>query len=157
MAPTFVFSGRWRVPATVAEVAGVLVDLEHYPRWWPEVRAVARLDDDTARVLCRSILPYTLDLVLRAERREPPVLRVGVDGDLAGTVAFELVPAGAGTEVRLSQEVVLAHRSLAVVAGPAGPLLRWNHRRMMAGFARGLVDRLGEAGPGQPRAAMAAS
>ena len=38
-------------------VHAVLHDLEHYPDWWPQVRAVAKVDDDTARVVCRSTLP----------------------------------------------------------------------------------------------------
>ena len=72
---SFHFESTWEVAAPLADVHSVLVDLEHYPDWWPQVLAVAKLDDDTARVLCRSVLPYTLDLVLGAVHREPTCWR----------------------------------------------------------------------------------
>ena len=68
---SFEFRREWVTPAPVERVHGVLADLQSYPEWWPQVRAVARIDDDTARVLCRSALPYLLDLELQAVRRDP--------------------------------------------------------------------------------------
>ena len=65
---------RWTVAAPADRVQQVLADLEHYPDWWPQIVAVAKIDDDNARVLCRSVLPYTLDLVLTVVRREPRLL-----------------------------------------------------------------------------------
>ena len=84
MSPAYSFRGTWTVPAPVERVQPVLVDLERYPEWWPQVRAVAKITDDDARVLCRSVLPYTLDLLLHAERREPTVLETSLAGDLHG-------------------------------------------------------------------------
>lgn len=43
-------------------VQQVLVDLRRYPECWPQVVALARIDDDHARVLCRSRLPESVDL-----------------------------------------------------------------------------------------------
>ena len=91
-APPFTFSGRWEVPAELAQVHDLLVDLEHYPDWWPQVVAVASLGPDDARVVCRSDLPHTLDLVLHAVDRSPERLEVAVDGDLEGWVRFDLTP-----------------------------------------------------------------
>ena len=51
---------------------------------------------DDARVLCRSALPYTLDLVLHAVTRELPVLEVEVSGDLAGSVRFTVTEEAGG-------------------------------------------------------------
>ncbi len=75
MQATYTFSGTWEIAAPVAAVHAQLVDLEHYPDWWPQVVAVASLGPDDARVLCRSVLPYTLDLVLHAVEPVPVAAR----------------------------------------------------------------------------------
>ena len=137
----FSFRHQWSVQAPVDRVAEVLLDLEHYPEWWPQVIAVAKLDDDTARVLCRSRLPYTLDLVLSARERGPSHLRVDLDGDLVGWSTFDLTPSGDGTRVGYRQQVALADPWLGRLARLGGPVLRWNHARMMAGCREGLARR----------------
>jgi carbon monoxide dehydrogenase subunit G len=134
------FSGTWLVAAESDRVHDVLVDLERYPEWWPQVVAVASLGPDDARVLCRSALPYTLDLVLHAVRREPRLLEVGVSGDLEGTVRWSLTDLGGTTRLDLAQEVSVGGW-LAVVSPVLGPLLRWNHARMMRGCLTGLEHR----------------
>ena len=94
----YVFSGTWTVEAPMVRVREVLVDLAHYPEWWPQVRAVAGHGPDEARVLIRSALPYTLDLVVRATSRDLPVLKVEIGGDLCGWAQWHLAPDGDGTE-----------------------------------------------------------
>jgi hypothetical protein len=139
----FTFSERWWVPARPDEVRDVLVDLERYPEWWPQVLAVASLGDDDARLLCRSTLPYTLDLVLHAVSRDLPTLEVALDGDLRGWVRWRLVPERGGTALDLTQEVSV-RGPLAAAAAVLRPLATWNHRRMMAGGLRGLRARLAQ-------------
>lgn len=137
----FHFSSTWEVAAPLVEVHSVLVDLERYPRWWPQVLAVARIDDDTARVLCRSTLPYTLDLVLGAVRREPPLLEATISGDLVGEVRWALTEVDAGTRLDYEQDVDVSGALARIAARPLSPVLRWNHHRMMAGCRAGLVGR----------------
>jgi carbon monoxide dehydrogenase subunit G len=141
VSPSFVFGGRWHVPGPPAAVHDVLVDLERYPEWWPQVVAVASLGPDDARVLCRSALPYTLDLVLHAADRSPSRLEVEVSGDLAGTVGFTLAPDNGGTRLDLDQHVTVGGL-LGLASYVAGPVLRWNHHRMMAGCVAGLSGRV---------------
>ncbi|TIC86760.1 polyketide cyclase [Nocardioides sp. GY 10113] len=145
------FASTWTVPVRAERVADQLLDLAAYPSWWPQVRAVARLGPDSARLLCRSTLPYTLDLVLEAVSRDLPTLEVRVAGDLDGWVRWTLTPVGDLTRMDLRQEVTVGG-VLAVASVPARPLLRWNHRRMMAGCERGLRARLGSevSGPASP-------
>jgi len=135
---SYTFSGQWTVPAPVGDVHAALVDLEHYPDWWPQVVAVATLGPDDARVLCRSTLPYTLDLVLHAVDRSTDRLEVAVDGDLAGTVRFDLAPVDGWTRLELAQEVEVSG-ALGLASYAARPALRWNHHRMMAGCIAGLT------------------
>jgi carbon monoxide dehydrogenase subunit G len=141
VSPTFAFRDSWEVAAPVSAVHDVLADLEHYPDWWPQVVAVASLGPDDARVLCRSVLPYTLDLVLHAVNRSPGVLEVAVSGHLIGTVRFDLTPVGGGTRLDFAQEVRVPGW-LGVASYVARPVLRWNHDRMMRGCQQGLRSHL---------------
>ena len=143
----FSFHDRWWVPAPPERVRDVLVDLERYPEWWPQVVAVASLGADDARLLCRSALPYTLDLLLHAVSRELPSLEVALDGHLRGWVRWRLTPERDGTGLELAQQVSV-HGPIAPAATLLRPLARWNHGRMMAGGLRGLRARLAE-GPEQ--------
>jgi hypothetical protein len=143
VSPAYAFRGTWTVPAPVERVQPVLLDLEHYPEWWPQVRAVAKITDDDARVLCRSTLPYTLDLYLHAERREPRLLETSLAGDLEGVVRWRLADERHGTRMHFEQDVRVAGRRLLNAASYAArPLLRWNHDRMMSGCIAGLRQRL---------------
>jgi hypothetical protein len=138
---TYEFRGSWSIPGPLEAVREAVVDLEHYPEWWPQIRAVAKLGPDDARVLCRSALPYTLDLVLHAVTREGTVLEVEVAGDLDGSVLWRLSPEADGTRMEFRQRVEVTG-ALAVGSYVARPLLRWNHHRMMLGCIDGLRARL---------------
>lgn len=138
----FEFRDTWAVAARPSRVHDVLLDLEHYPAWWPQVVAVAKVDDDTARVLCRSALPYTLDLVLVAVHRGPTLLETRIGGDLVGSVRWRLSPEAGGTRLDFGQEVEVGRALLRTAARGVRPLLEWNHRRMMAGCRTGLARRL---------------
>ena len=138
MSRAFEFRETWRIAAPSDRVAALLLDLEHYPDWWPQVRAVAKVDDDHAWVVCRSTLPYTLDLLLTAVHRGPDLLETTISGDLVGSVRWRVTDDGPHTRLDYEQEVDLASRPLRAAAVPLRPLLAWNHGRMMAGCQDGL-------------------
>lgn len=144
MSRPFEFSGSWWVGADPDRVQGVLVDLEHYPAWWPEVRAVAKLSDDDAWVVCRSVLPYSLDLHLHAVHRGSRLLEIAMRGDLVGSARFTLVDERGGTRLDFAQAVEVGHRGLRVAATALRPVLVWNHQRMMASCLAGLRRRTEE-------------
>jgi len=133
----FEFTGEWVVDGPADTVAAVLGDLGTYPTWWPQVRAVASLGPVDARVLCRSALPYTLDLVLTAVHREPRLLETRLTGDLDGVVRWRIAEEAVGTRLRWEQEVTV-RGAMAVAAYVARPLLAWNHQRMMSAGVAGL-------------------
>jgi carbon monoxide dehydrogenase subunit G len=136
------FTGTWTVDAPRSVVHDVLVDLEHYPEWWPQVQAVASLGADDALVVCRSSLPYSLELHLHAVRRDPGLLEVAISGDLDGTAAWHLTDRDGRTFMDFEQEVSVGGR-LALLTPLVRPVLRWNHARMMAGCVTGLRRRVG--------------
>jgi len=147
------FSASWTLPAPRSVVYDVLVDLEHYPDWWREVRAVAKVSDDEAIVICRSWLPYSLELDLTAVHRDPGLLEVAIDGDLAGHARWRLAVAAdatGGTQMDFEQSVRVASRPLAIASYVARPLLVWNHDRMMRSCLEGLAGVVGGVRRGIP-------
>ncbi len=140
----YTFASTWETPAPRERVHDVLVDLEHYVDWWPQVRAVASAGPDDALVVCRSLLPYDLELHLRAESRDPGLLRVGIDGPISGYAAWRLAPAGSGTRLDFEQRVHAVSRPLRWASVVAKPVLAANHTWMMRGAERGLADLLGQ-------------
>ncbi|MDN5894601.1 MAG: polyketide cyclase [Nocardioides sp.] len=137
------FDGAWTVDLPRRTAYEHLIDLEHYPDWWPEIRAVAKLGPDDARVLIRSRLPYTLDLVLHAVHRREDLLETTISGDLVGWVQWGLEPSDEKTRLTFAQEVEVSGRLLGWASYVARPLLVWNHDRMM----RSAVGRI----PSRPR------
>lgn len=127
------------VAAPRERVQAVLVDLEHYPEWWPQVRAVLKVDDDNAVVVARSVLPYALELHLRAVTRDHDLLEVGIEGALHGWSRWRLHDEGpARTRLLYEQEVTVRAPLLRLGSWLARPLLEWNHARMMRGAEEGL-------------------
>ena len=149
------FSASFTVEAPREQVHGVLVDLEYYCDWWTQVRGVAKIDDDTALVVCRSVLPYDLELVLTAVSREVDLLEVRIEGPIRGYARYHLVEDSPGvTSLRFEQEVRAESRLMVLASYVARPLLVWNHHRMMRGSEQGLRALLESR---QPSAATAAS
>jgi hypothetical protein len=134
------FRSAWHVDLAADSLFEVLSDIASYPHWWRQVRSVERIDDDTATVVCRSVLPY--DLRLRAERaredRAAGALEVRLSGDLDGWSRWTLRSEGHRTALVYDQEVVVHGRLLRGLGLVARPLLRANHAWMMRSGRVGL-------------------
>jgi hypothetical protein len=135
------FRNVWSLEVAAARLFGALVDLASYPAWWPDIRSVSRVDDDTAELTCRAVLPY--DLVFRLHRavqdERAGRLRVDMTGDLEGYVqgiVAEHEPAV--TQLEISQRVVVNKKLLRLLTPIARPLFRANHAAMMRRGHRGL-------------------
>ncbi|MFF7355296.1 MULTISPECIES: SRPBCC family protein [Streptomyces] len=138
------FRSLWPLPAPPAAVYAVLERPEDYPLWWPQVRAVTRLDADTGVITIRSLLPYDMTFTARQTRRAPDagVLEVTVSGDIEGWARWTVTAAGPGTLARYDQVVEVTKPLLRRLAVPGRPLFRLNHRLMMRAGRRGLLRHL---------------
>ncbi|MER7045915.1 SRPBCC family protein [Streptomyces jumonjinensis] len=134
----------WALAAPPEAVFAVLERPEDYPLWWPQVREVARLDQESGTVRFRSFLPYELRVTARAVRHDPValVLEIGLAGDLEGWVRWTLTAHGTGTRVRYDQEVEVLRPLMRRLALPCRPVFRANHAVMMRAGRRGLAARL---------------
>ncbi|GAA3155272.1 SRPBCC family protein [Streptomyces echinatus] len=138
------FRSLWLLPAPPAAVYTALERAEDYPRWWPQVRSVTRLDAETGVITIRSALPYGLTSTVRETRRDPAagVLEVTLSGDIDGWARWTVLPGGPGTLARYDQEVHVRKPLLRPLAVPGRPLFRLNHRLMMRAGRRGLLRHL---------------
>ncbi|MFJ4835105.1 SRPBCC family protein [Streptomyces sp. NPDC088747] len=134
------FRSVWDLPAPPADVYVVLERAEEYPRWWPQVREVTRLDGRSGEIRVRSALPYDLTFTGREVRRDPEggVLEIAMSGDLEGWARWSLTAAGRGTRARYEQEVEVTKPLLRRLAVPGRPVFRANHALMMRAGRRGL-------------------
>ncbi len=138
------FRSLWPLPAPAPDVYRALERVEDYPRWWPQVREVTRLDDTSGVLRFRSLLPYELTATVREGRRDPAagVLEVVMSGDMEGWARWTVAPRGFATLVRYDQEVVVRKPLLRRLAVPGRPLFRVNHRLMMRAGRQGLAAHL---------------
>ena len=134
------FVNIWRLNYRPEEVYRVLEDIGGYPRWWPEVRRVDRIDDSTVRIVARSVLPYNLTFQATDSRQDEQagVLEIAMRGDLEGFSRWSIEPERSGTLVTFEEDVVARKESLRRFAAVARPLFRWNHAVMMRHGRRGL-------------------
>ncbi|MFL4903000.1 SRPBCC family protein [Streptomyces sp. MMS24-I2-30] len=138
------FRSLWPLPAPPAAVYAALERAEDYPRWWPQVRTVSRLNDTTGVITIRSVLPYDMTFTVRAARRDPAagVLEIAMTGDIEGWARWTVTAAGTGTLARYDQVVDVTKPLLRRLAVPGRPFFRANHRLMMRAGRRGLLAHL---------------
>ncbi|MFC8235912.1 SRPBCC family protein [Streptomyces sp. NPDC056663] len=138
------FVSIWDVSAPPAVVYEVLERAEEYPRWWPQIREAATVDDATGTMRIRSFLPYDLVMTVRESRRDPAagVLEVTLDGDLDGWARWTVTAHGTGTRATYEQEVEVRRTVMRLLAVPGRVVFRANHALMMRAGRRGLVARL---------------
>ncbi|MFJ9563037.1 SRPBCC family protein [Streptomyces fuscichromogenes] len=138
------FRSLWPLPVPSTTVFEALRKVEEYPRWWPQVRSVHRLDDSAAELTVRSFLPYDLAFTAREARRDPGagVLEISMTGDIEGWARWTITPDGTGTLARYEQVVDVAKPLLRRLALPGRPFFRLNHRLMMSSGRRGLLRHL---------------
>lgn len=137
---SYQFQTKWAFTAPPDHVYLALAQLDDYPAWWPEVRAVRRVDDASRRITCRSVLPYSLNFVSSYARqdRDAGILEARLSGDLDGFSSWTISATSEGCYAVFDEQVT-AHkallRKLALVARPA---FRLNHALMMRHGLRGL-------------------
>ncbi|WP_344416103.1 SRPBCC family protein [Amycolatopsis minnesotensis] len=144
MVGTYRFRSVWLLAAPARAVFDAVVDLEHYPRWWSDVRSVRQVDADTAELVCRASLPYRLVLRMHRDVEDSDAgrLRVGLSGDLEGFLAGSVTRTKNGTHLEITQEVEARKPLLRKLDRVARPVFRANHALMMRRGLRGLRSHL---------------
>jgi ribosome-associated toxin RatA of RatAB toxin-antitoxin module len=139
------FRSEWLLPATPDRVFNALADLGDYVLWWPEIKQVARVDEDSATITCRATLPFELVFTTTRSRedRDDRVLEATLRGDLEGTTRWTIRSAADDTTVAVFDEDVVARKRLLRAFSPvARPVFGWNHEVMMRHGHAGLIHHL---------------
>ena len=142
---------RWSLDAPVGSVWAELTRPEAWPQWWKGMAAVRLLEQGDSsgmgayrRITWGRALASRLTFNLRTVKIEPRALIESVaDGQLTGVGRWQLIRAGAGTEVQHDWIVNVNLPGIPVIAGLAGLLFKWNYRLHMEAGRRGLENRVG--------------
>ena len=120
--PLYRFTDAWHVGVAAPVVYDVLADLPSYPQWWPQVRSIERITDDSARVVCRSLLPYSLrfDMFRVRDDRDAGVLEARLLGDLNGWARWTVRGADGGAVLLYEQQVTTPGRMLRTLSASVG-------------------------------------
>ncbi|CAN5661545.1 SRPBCC family protein [soil metagenome] len=136
----YVFEGVWLVDAEPRHAFAALRQLEDYPAWWPEVKEVWRLSEDTVGMRCRSLLPYNLRFTMRQCREDAAdgILEVALSGDLEGFSRWTISPWRGGSRLLFEEEVLTNKKVLNRLAPVAKAAFKLNHTLMMSHGHAGL-------------------
>lgn len=145
----FHLASVWLLPAPPDLVIDLLAGVDRYAEWWPQVRQVTRIDDQSGSARVRSLLPWSLRLTLRREVEErgdaegrEALLRVRIVGDLEGWAQWRVAASPDVSRADYSSRVRLCHPVLRRFAGWGRPVLVANHAWMMRAGERGAIRAL---------------
>ena len=138
------FQSIWHLDVPPEVAYDVLRDVGTYKSWWPEIRDVWRIDDDSVDVRARSLLPYDLRFTMSRSRddRDAGILEVRMTGELEGFSRFTVTGTPHGSRLVFDEEVVTNKRLLNWLAPIARPAFRANHTLMMRHGLAGLTTYL---------------
>lgn len=129
------FERAWEFDASPDEFWAAISRTSEFTDWWSWLR---RLDVPglhegvVADCAIRPYLPYVVAFQVHVLRAEPGrLVRARITGDLRGDASVELAPSGTGTEVRMSWDLDVARKSLAVIMNVIGPLVVIGHERVV--------------------------
>ena len=137
---------HWRSDAPLARVWDALHEPTEWPRWWPYVAAVDKIDSGDPdglgaryRFHWTSRLPYSIAIVTHVvEVDKPRTIRAAASGDLQGEGTWRLAADGSATVVEYTWRVTLDKPWMRLFAPLLRPAFTWNHNAVMAAGEDGL-------------------
>lgn len=146
----YVFLTRWRVPGKVERAYDILIDIDGYTRWWPQVYLrVDRLGPGPdsagprADLRTRGKLPYKLRWQAEVVEAHPPSgFTIRAQGDFDGRGIWSLMQDGEFVAITFDWRLRAEKPLLRDLSFLFKPLFRWNHRWAMARGEEGLAREL---------------
>lgn len=146
--PAIRFEQDFWFPASPSWMWDTIARFDDYPTWWRWLREFTPVPDAAGLTAGTTLLgtvapplPYRLALTIALDRCQPPrLIDATVDGDLRGTGALRLTPAGDGTVATVAWTLRFANPALRAAARVGYPVMRWAHDQVVsmavAGFER---------------------
>ena len=136
----------WRIPESIDRAYRVLIDIEDYPRWWPEVylrveplTPLRKTVGDKVRLLTLGKLPYKIRWQSEIVQANPPhgfIIRA--TGDFDGRGIWSLKQQGSEVVLTFDWRLRAQKRLIRNLSWLFKALFRWNHRWAMDRGEEGL-------------------
>jgi uncharacterized protein YndB with AHSA1/START domain len=151
MAGEYHFDMIWRFDVPIDRVWKTLTSTEEWPRWWKNCTNVETIEPGgpdgvgtVQRFTIKSELVYALRFQIRTTRLEEPRLIKGdAQGNLEGTVRWQLTPEADGTRVHYNWDVRPTEAWMQALSPILRPIFAWNHQAVMRKGGQGLARMMG--------------
>lgn len=140
VAARYQFTDRWEIAAPARTVFEILRAVEDYPKWWLDFKTVQASGVGSYDMSLRSFMRYTLTYtLLQSSVNKSSLVLVGkVEGDLVGTIRWDVDPAPGGCVAHFTQEVSARHWLVNKLSPVIRGVFRWNHVKVMRNGERAL-------------------
>ncbi len=140
----------WQIAAPIQQVWDIISNNSDWPNWWKGVLKAATIkegnENDIGKIVeysWRSILPYTLNFKMTAEKIEKPFLMQGNSvGELQGEGIWTFKEENNITTATCQWNVNTNKTWMNKLAFLFRPLFKWNHKIVMRWGAKGLAKKL---------------
>lgn len=140
------FITRWRIEATLQEIAEIMGDPRDLPRWWPsvylDVQEIAPGDErgvgKTISLYTKGWLPYTLRWSFRVADLRDNGVTIEADGDFVGRGIWTFTQDGSFVNAIYDWKIRATKPLLRSLSWALKPIFALNHRWAMAQGERSL-------------------
>lgn len=134
-------TSRLALPVPPDSVWALVRDVGQLPSWWPDVKAVERLDAVEGKERWRETMGGDMRLVLRLEEVTPPQRMRSVIEDtgepFGGEWIYQISPAGTGSVIEITEDGWVSNPVFRVVSRVIG------HHRTLDSYLSALARRFG--------------
>jgi hypothetical protein len=143
---TYHFITRWRIEATLQEIAAIMADPRDLARWWPsvylDVHEIAPGDErgigKTINLYTKGWLPYTLRWTFRVAELRDDGVTIEADGDFVGRGIWTFRQDGPFVHATYDWKIRADKPLLRSLSWALKPIFALNHRWAMAQGERSL-------------------
>ncbi|MDP9251968.1 MAG: hypothetical protein M3O80_03090 [Chloroflexota bacterium] len=139
--PRYQFTTHWQLDAPARDVFDVLSRVEDYPKWWPQFIKVTSAGPNIHDMTLQSFMRYRISYTLLNQKTDERslILLARVDGDIRGTVQWDIDPReGGGCLAHFTEKVSARMPLLNALSFALRGVFRLNHDRLMTDGERRL-------------------
>ena len=142
-APRYQFTSHWQIDAPARDVFDVLYRVEDYPKWWRSFVEVTSTGPNIHDMTLQSFMRYRIKYTLVNQKTDQRslILSARVDGDIRGTVEWDIDPReGGGCTAHFTEQVSARMALLNAFSWALRSVFRLNHSRLMKEGERALQE-----------------
>jgi len=140
-ATRYQFTSHWQLDAPARTVFDILYRVGDYPKWWPQFVKVTSIGPNVHDMTLQSLMRYRISYTLVNQKTDQKslILRAKVDGDIRGTIEWDIDPRDGGGCIAHFREQVSGRMALLnAFSWALRPVFRMNHNHVMRDGERAL-------------------